>query len=182
MSVNPYAPLAALAAVPTERREPAGPDTIAVGGVMAHPARQCVLIVVALSVLWGCGPSPIVGRWTRSASTTGSDLTAVEAFNADGSATITLSGAGACTGTIAFTGLTWTADATSIVFSGRGACAGTVNCVISGTNVVIDCAHAPNGPQEGACDYTLSADGNSLTISNCTGSLGGSTTYSRAPN
>lgn len=149
---------------------------------MAHFARLLVPIVAVLFCTPGCGPAPIVGRWTRTATTGGAVLTTVEAFDADGSATITLSGAGGCTGSITYTGLTWTTDATSIVFAGHGACAGTVNCVISGASVIVDCVHAPNGPQDGACDYALSTDGNSLTISNCTGSLGGSTTYSRAAN
>ena len=146
---------------------------------MNRPAWLLVPCVVTALFLSACGPGPLVGRWTRTTSTGGAELTAVEALNADGTAAITLSGTGGCTGMIAYTGLTWSSDATSIIFMGRGTCSGAVNCTISGTNVTIDCAHSPNGPQEGACDYTLSSDANSLTISNCSGSFGGSTTYAR---
>jgi hypothetical protein len=148
---------------------------------MTRTARLLVPAMMILSCGSGCA-SPIAGRWTRTASAGGAQLTSVEEFDASGAAVITLTGNSGCTGTIEYAGLTWTATATQIIFAGHAACSGTVNCSIAGTAVVIDCVHAPNGPQDGACDYSLSADQNSLTISNCSGTFGGSTTYTRAPN
>jgi hypothetical protein len=143
---------------------------------------QIALLCAVPLLVSACAPSPLIGRWTATSSAGGAQLTSVEAFEADGSAIVTLTGNNGCNGTLTYGRLTWTADAHQIVFGGHATCSGEVDCAIGGSTVVIDCVHAANGPQDGACDYMLAADGNSLMISNCSGTFGGSTTYTRAPN
>ena len=144
-----------------------------------------VVAAVVSVTLCGCASNPLVGRWTASTPSGTFMLATTLALADDDTMTVTDTGTGACTGSRTYTGLHWSssqeASAMTLTFSGVATCAGMIACSSAGTTVNIGCP-ADTSQMTGACGYAFSSDTNSLTLSNCSGSAGSSTVYTRAPN
>ncbi len=127
-----------------------------------------VLGVLALTAA-GCSSNPLVGRWTATNSGGGVQTTVTMTLGGGGNADATIVGMGACTGTMTFTGATWTSTATAITFAGMSTCAGMVMCTIAGTTVNVDCSMAGNlNATSGTHSYTLSNSNMTLVVDTST--------------
>jgi hypothetical protein len=123
----------------------------------------------------GAGGDPLVGTWVGSASSDGTTVHATLTFYADGAAVeteaVTSTDVGACTGTLQYTGIAWSATTTTIALTSPdgGMCTGGLTCAGAG----IPCTSEQTFGE--ICDYTLS-DGDSTLVLTCEGV---STTFTR---
>jgi hypothetical protein len=91
-----------------------------------------------------------------------------------------------CSGAIELSGMTWASTSSTITFTipANPACSGTISCQTTSSPTVIDCSKFANpSASTGSCDYALSNDDHTLTLSKCVPSSpgnGGSTvTFTR---
>lgn len=142
------------------------------------------LLSLALPALCGCATDPLVGRWTASTTRNGITLSTSLTLGADNSVSVTDTGMGACTGTRRYTGLTWgvsrTSAAATLTFAGVSDCSGSITCTQGGSTVTLGCPTPPAPRMTSACGFAVSADGNTLTLSDCSGQGGSAATYTRA--
>ena len=146
------------------------------------PRVRFTVFVTLVASLVSCAGDPLPGTWTASTTTGTITLATTLVLNADGTVRVTDAGRGTCTGSRTYTGLTWSSSPTVLAFAGVAACTGAVTCVVGTMNSVVGCPASPSAAMTSACGYALSADGNTLTLSNCSGSAGTSTAYVRAAN
>jgi hypothetical protein len=113
----------------------------------------------------GCGGStnPLDGTWQTASTFLSCTGTRAYTLNGDGSLVVTETGGGACSGAWTTTGLAWAATSTEITFSGTGTCTGTVSYGSLG----LTCSSSTS--YTGACAYALSANDDTLTLSQCSG-------------
>ena len=134
-------------------------------------------------LLCGCAANPLVGRWTAATPSGAYTLATTLAFADDNTMTVTDAGTGTCSGSRMYSGLRWSSSqasaAMTVTFSGGATCSGMIVCTSMGSTVNIGCP-TDTSQMTGACGYSLSQDMNALTLSNCSGSTGSSTTYTRA--
>jgi hypothetical protein len=155
---------------------------------------RCVLLALATVLILsaGCGgravAGPLVGTWTYTAKV-GYVRTIAVRFNADGTAdeVLTLGDPGVassdtCSGTPTLSGYSWTATATELTLTGSPTCSGAITCLPGWAGLNGPCTFpmyslmlsgGPNGEDAatqvaGACQYTLSDDGKTLTLDQCT--------------
>lgn len=117
----------------------------------------------------GCGgggsSNPLVGEWTRAVTSGTTTITETIHVNSDGSLSYTLTGSSSgCSGSQTYTGFTWAATSSSVTVSGTAACSGTITC---GT-VSVACSTTASGVSNGSCTYSLIANDDTLTLSQCT--------------
>jgi hypothetical protein len=122
----------------------------------------------------GCGgstsgnASSLDGTWTykpASAEVASIGFT----FNGDGTASETITAAGACSGTVTISGYLWSSTSSSFSISGTTACAGTFTCTIGGVSATESCTTIQSDVTlGGTCNYILSNDSNTLTLNQCT--------------
>jgi hypothetical protein len=124
----------------------------------------------------GCshGTSPLDGNWVfDEVSSSGVMITVLYAFKSDGTFKYSVLAYPGCTGSLSYTGLTWSATSTQISLSGTNACSGSITCTSSGNVQNATCADFGNGLPTGAeATYELSADGNTLTLTDVMGDGG----------
>ena len=132
------------------------------------------VVLAALTIpAAGCAGNPLTGDW-QVTITAGAGLTETLTLHlgGDGAASYTQAGSGSCMGTVTNSGFTWTSTATTLTVSGTATCTGMVTCTVLGTDhTAADCSASSSSPSAGACTYALSADNNTLTISNCSNSM-----------
>ncbi len=129
--------------------------------------------VIALLVATGCssGPNPVVGKWTATVSPqAGATDNLLIAINADGSIAYTVTGTGACSGTLTVTGLSWTTSGTTLATTWQaafptGSCSGAgITC--PGAAGTLTCSSSLFSPC--SCGYQLASNNTSLVLSGCT--------------
>jgi hypothetical protein len=131
--------------------------------------RLCLsLASLALAAFAGGCPSPshpLDGVWTDTESTSGLSTTVTLDLNADGtmvwSQTVAANVDDTCTGSLEFTGLTWTSTSTAITVAGNPQCSGSIQCSMSGTQT---CDPSSGGSPIGSFDYTLSNNNDTLVL------------------
>jgi hypothetical protein len=148
-------------------------------------------VVTALLICAGCGgreleSGPLLGTWTYSA--TSGDIRAIAVtFNGDGTAEEVLTlgnphSPDTCSGAPRLSGYSWTATATALTLTGSPTCSGTITCTVGRipdgacTFPMYELLGAGLDPNAavvvtqvaGACQYTLSSDGKTLTLDHCT--------------
>jgi hypothetical protein len=160
--------------------------------------RLCLLVLLASGVGCGgktVEANPLAGVWMYTPSGEGPVRSIAVTFNSDGTAqerlTLGLPGvvaSKACRGTPTLSGYLWTATPTSLTISGAPSSAGPISC--PGTCGKASGCEAwtyplyplmaystvnPNISDEtyvtqvsGTCDYVLSSDDQTLTLTNCT--------------
>jgi hypothetical protein len=133
-----------------------------------HMHRRSTLIGMGLLALalHGCGSNPLIGNWSTTVSPqTDSTLTLGTAYNADGTVTYTITGTGMCTGSLSYSGLRWASTSNTLTVSGTATCSGAgVTC--PGSAGMLTCGST--GPAATTCNYALSSNNMSLTLSGCT--------------
>ena len=142
-----------------------------------------VWAVALLGGALGCGggdlashPAALVGTWGL---TLNSDFQLVQTltFAAGGAAGGGASGGSACTGTMSLSGESWSADTTEIVVDTDGSsCTGSVACSQNGNSQTVGCG-TPGGTWR--APYSLSSDGNTLTLTLGSGSQSAQVVYVR---
>jgi hypothetical protein len=133
-----------------------------------------VVALVVFPVMTGCGgstsgsASSLDGTWTYKPAAT--EVASIGfTFNADGTASETLTAAGTCSGTVTISGYLWSSTSSSVSISGTTACAGTFSCTIGKAIETEPCATIQgDATLGGTCNYILSNDGNTLTLNECT--------------
>jgi hypothetical protein len=134
--------------------------------------RISALMFIAFAVFdTGCGGgNSIDGTWVYTENTDGLTVSAVMTFGSDGTLdeTATVS---SCKGTLTTTGITWTSTATTISATGTPSCTGSLTCTVDGFTSSSNCGASTSmsGITGSTCNYTLSNDDNTLTLSGCTG-------------
>jgi hypothetical protein len=141
--------------------------------------------IAASVMLSGCAANPLVGHWTAMTPSSTYTLATTLVLADDNTMTVTDTGTRDCTGMRTITGLRWssshTESAMTVTFSGAPVCSGMIVCTTMGTTTNIDCP-MDTSQMTGACGYALSSDMNTLTLSNCSGTSGPATVYTRAAN
>jgi len=158
--------------------------------------RRAVVTLATLLLLGSCGgrelAGPLVGTWTYSATSASSTVPSIAVtFNADGTAEEVLSIVDPCSGRPTLSGYSWTATSTELTIAGSPTCSGTLGCPADSKVLRLpisnECSFPvyqlllanrgldPNSsPADGvtqvagACQYTLSSDGKTLTLDHCT--------------
>jgi hypothetical protein len=130
--------------------------------------------LVLCPMMAGCGgstsgnASSLDGTWTykpASAEVASIGFT----FNGDGTASETITAAGACSGTVTISGYLWSSTSSSFSISGTTACAGTFTCTIGGVSATESCTTIQSDVTlGGTCNYILSNGDNTLTLDQCT--------------
>ncbi len=140
-----------------------GVRVFVVYGTAMRPLFFVALLGVSLACSSASGPNPLVGTWKASITPqTGSTMDLTMTIDASGSLTYGVAGTGTCSGTLDYSGFTWTSTATTISTSGTSSCSGAgVTC---GANV-LTCGST--GVTSGVCDYVLSNGNNTLDLSGC---------------
>jgi hypothetical protein len=118
-----------------------------------------------LALAWvGCSENALEGTWKGPSTTLlGTTYAGVVALNGDLTASYTLEGSGACSGSLVYSGYTWVSDPTTITFSGTPTCSGAIKC----GSLSFGCDQTNFTSTLGFCDYVLSADGDTLTTAGC---------------
>jgi hypothetical protein len=124
----------------------------------------------------GCGGSPSLdsldGTWSFTTDTLGLMGSGEIIFSTDG--TLAQTGTiGGCTGTLSFSGTSWSATSTVLHVSGTSMCMGTLTCTSDGKKSSMTCPPDANSPlADGNCNYVLSDAGQRLTLSHCVSKSG----------
>ncbi len=122
----------------------------------------------ALAVLGaGCSSDPLVGTWATSFTYLGTTGTSTYQVNGDGTLAYTLSGSGStCSGSMTWSGYTWTSTGTSVAFAGVPQCSGSFTCGAFSLNCT---AGSSQALKAGSCSYALSNNDDTLALTSCSG-------------
>jgi hypothetical protein len=123
--------------------------------------------------------SPLVGTWLATVNG-GNGLVVQETLVLElgGSASLSITGEGSCMGTQSFSGLVWSATATTLTVSGTPACSGQLVCNVMGQMFNVGCQQMTS-TMPGAATYTLSNNDNTLTLTSVTDGGTTMTTFTR---
>ncbi|MEI8254256.1 MAG: hypothetical protein WCJ30_01140 [Deltaproteobacteria bacterium] len=146
----------------------------------------CVLVAGSSLALASCGSSSVTtltGDWTNNAPTTvpGATTQRVLHLDADGTGSYRFIASGACSGTIAYVGFSWTVTESSggtgraLRLTTEPTCSGRISCT---TGDGSDC-NTVAVVTVGSCQYTLSADASTLGLTACFGAVMGTDTFTR---
>jgi hypothetical protein len=119
----------------------------------------------------GPATNPLDGTWLYTDRVGDESFTARITFQSDGALTESVE-VSDCTGVDTVSGLSWTSTSTTLTVTGTESCTGELTC---GTSTAGCSTLSPMGPAtDTTCDYVVSNDGDTLTLSDCNAAGGGS--------
>jgi hypothetical protein len=120
--------------------------------------------------------NPLSSNWSTKVDMGNGDTVAL-GMNLHADQTVTFTeGPGTCTGSVVFAGMTWSSTASTLTLTGTSTCSGAgLTCPSGGA---LSCA-SQLVLTGSTCNYQLSSDHMTLTLSNCNGDTGLVTTFTR---